>query len=43
MQKRSIPKDKRGRHAKTLTWLNDEGVQLEVRELIATMSTGTYD
>lgn len=43
MQNRTIPEDKRGRHAKTLSWLNDEGVLLEVRELIATMSTGTYD
>ena len=43
MQNRTIPEDNRRHHAKTLSWLNDEGVPLEVRELIATMSTGSGD
>ena len=35
-----IPESKRGQHAKTKSWLSDEGVQLEVRKQVSVMKEG---
>lgn len=40
IENRYIPETRRGNHAKTMSWMNDEGVQLEVQKQMATMKEG---
>jgi hypothetical protein len=43
LQERRIHEGKRGFHAKTFSWANDEGIQMAVREWCATQGDSMYD
>ena len=40
VEERIVPESRRGLHIKTKSWLNDEGIQLEVRRQVSMMKEG---